>query len=507
MTIQNTTLLGQIPLPRRAIFGFKLFRLILFLLAGFSIVSVSAQEHLKRRVIVITDMGNEPDDSQTLVRLLMYADKLDIEGIIASTGVWLKQDPEPELIHERVSAYGQVRKNLMKHSSNWPTESYLRSKIGVSPNGYGMRAVGDNVQSSGADLIIQAVEKDDPRPVHIAINCGAVTLAQAIWTYRKNHSEKEVEHFLSKIWVYDDAGQDDAGAWICNQYPDIKWFRSTYQVFGFMGQGRSFKGPQVCLPDQKTWLEENVRNNHGPLGALWPQRIMEGKQAAMEGGGTSTWIGLVNWGLYHPEKLHYGGWGGRFNTTERAKNPPSYNKNQVQPLELKWAPWAMYTEAADTWESPLSTYEDPEGGTLYANYLSAPIYRWRESHANELKARMDWCVKEYHEANHNPVAAVNGDRSDSIIYLRATPGEELTFDAMASSDPDNDSLLFRWFYYPEPGTYKGDIHLRDANSPQTKLRVPEDALGSEFHVILEVKDTNPIVPLFDFRRIVVRVVP
>ena len=34
----------------------------------------------KSRVVVLTDMLNEADDSQTMVHLLMYANKMDIEG-------------------------------------------------------------------------------------------------------------------------------------------------------------------------------------------------------------------------------------------------------------------------------------------------------------------------------------------------------------------------------------------------------------------------------------------
>lgn len=37
------------------------------------------------RLIILTDMENEPDDAQTMVKLLMYSNELDIEGLIATT--------------------------------------------------------------------------------------------------------------------------------------------------------------------------------------------------------------------------------------------------------------------------------------------------------------------------------------------------------------------------------------------------------------------------------------
>lgn len=52
----------------------------------------------KSRVILLTDILNEADDAQTLVRFLMYANKMDIEGIIAVSSCHQykgKNDPNP----------------------------------------------------------------------------------------------------------------------------------------------------------------------------------------------------------------------------------------------------------------------------------------------------------------------------------------------------------------------------------------------------------------------------
>jgi hypothetical protein len=70
----------------------------------------------KPRLVVLTDIGGDPDDRQSLIRLLLYADEFDVEGLIASasgTPGELKQDvTKPELIRETVEAYGKVRDNL-----------------------------------------------------------------------------------------------------------------------------------------------------------------------------------------------------------------------------------------------------------------------------------------------------------------------------------------------------------------------------------------------------------
>ena len=37
------------------------------------------------RVVVLTDITNEPDDEQSMVRLLVYSNEFDIEGLIATS--------------------------------------------------------------------------------------------------------------------------------------------------------------------------------------------------------------------------------------------------------------------------------------------------------------------------------------------------------------------------------------------------------------------------------------
>ena len=44
----------------------------------------------KPRIIVLTDIENEPDDAKSLVRFLTYSNMFDVEGIISTTSVWLR---------------------------------------------------------------------------------------------------------------------------------------------------------------------------------------------------------------------------------------------------------------------------------------------------------------------------------------------------------------------------------------------------------------------------------
>ncbi len=117
--------------------------------------------------------------------------------------------------------------------------------------------------------------------------------------------------------------------------------------------------------------------------------------------------------------------------------------------------------------------------------------------------RMDWCFKSYEEANHHPVAAFAGDNSDHIVFLDANPGELLQLDTSASSDPDGDELSYSWWVYEEAGSYAGKVKINDPTSALASLEVPTGAGGKTIHLILEVKDDNPIASLHDYRRVVI----
>jgi hypothetical protein len=61
----------------------------------------------KPRVLVLTDISNEPDDEESLVRFLLYSNEFDVEGLVATTSVWLRDRIRPDIIRETVEAYGQ----------------------------------------------------------------------------------------------------------------------------------------------------------------------------------------------------------------------------------------------------------------------------------------------------------------------------------------------------------------------------------------------------------------
>ena len=153
------------------------FAIVLFgLLVSTKLV---AQYQPKLRVLVLTDIEADPDDSQSLVRFLTYANQWDVEGLIATTSIHQKQRVAPETIHQIVDAYGKVQPNLLKHEPGYPTAQSMKTVIKKGLPIYGMGGVGEGHDSEGSEWIIKVLDNPDARPVWMPVWGGPNTLAQA----------------------------------------------------------------------------------------------------------------------------------------------------------------------------------------------------------------------------------------------------------------------------------------------------------------------------------------
>ena len=203
----------------------KHIALFLFAIAFFVGCS-NASADPKPRVFVLSDIENEPDDAMSLVRFLAYANQWDVEGLVATTSVHQPDETAVWRIKEIVGAYGEVRDNLGLHETGFPTEDYLLSVIREGRPNFGMLAVGEGKDSSGSELLIDVVDRDDSRPVWVAVWGGPNVLAQALWKVRETRSAEEVEAFVSRLRVYTISDQDDSGPWIRKNFPNLFYVAS-----------------------------------------------------------------------------------------------------------------------------------------------------------------------------------------------------------------------------------------------------------------------------------------
>lgn len=452
---------------------------------------VQAQPSVRPRIIVLTDITNEPDDQESLVRFLVYANEFEIEGLVATTSTWLRNRTSVKNIRECVSAYGKVRDNLAQHASGFPTQKQIESVIREGWPAFGMAGVGDDKDTTGSNHIIDVVDRDDPRPVWVTAWGGSNCLAQALWRVWKTRTPAEVDKFVAKIRVYTISDQDDAGPWMRREFPKLfyvvspsgerseEYHEATWT--GISGDEYYLNGPGFAIDMvSNDWLLEHVRTDHGPLGEQYPkwEYIMEGD--------TPSYMNLINNGLGSHVSPGYGGWGGRYAFKQK------------------------YSDAGKIWQNTRDVVTTPDGRTHIGN--TATIWRWRDAFQNDFAARMDWCVMSPEEANHNPALTLNGDASKSVIHLNVKPGQQVKLSAKGSSDPDGDDLSFKWFHYGEAERDLANVReiwpkvsLTGAHSREVSLIVPEKfPRGADsLHIILDVTD-NGTPPLHSYRRAVLQ---
>jgi hypothetical protein len=104
----------------------------------------------KPRVIVLTDIENEPDDTGSMVRFLVYSNHWDVEALVATTSIHQRNRVAPEKIREIIEAYAQVRDNLLKHEAGFPEAAHLLSVLREGRAAFGLAAVGQGMDSPGS---------------------------------------------------------------------------------------------------------------------------------------------------------------------------------------------------------------------------------------------------------------------------------------------------------------------------------------------------------------------
>ena len=270
------------------------------------------------RVVVMTDIANEPDDQMSMVRLLVYSNEVEIEGLIASTSTWMRNRVRPEVINQVLHAYAGVYPTLSLHAAGFPDVKALRAVVTSGPEGFGMQAVHlleDNI-SNGARQIVTAADRPDERPLWVLAWGGANTLAEALAYVRRTRPAPALETFVEKLRVYAISDQDDAGPWLRREFPTLHYIalpstpdgdqyaQATWTGISGDRFYRNADGADFTTFTHD-WVETNIRSK-GRLGALYipPCCIHEGD--------TPSFLGLINNGLASFMTPTYGGWGGRY---------------------------------------------------------------------------------------------------------------------------------------------------------------------------------------------------
>ena len=456
----------------------------------------------KARVIVLTDIEADPDDTQSLVRLLLYANEIDIEGIVATTSIHMRSEIHPASIHAILDRYAQVRANLLKHAPGYPVAEALRTRVAEGQPVYGMAAVGQGKDTAGSRLLLRALESDNPRPLWVTVWGGANTLAQSLYSLREARGAEAAARLISKLRVYTISDQDDSGAWMRREFPGLFYIVSPggYGAATWTGIHHVVEGLNEHPVNQtisNAWLAENIQQGHGPLGAVYPDVAY-----SMEGD-TPSFLSLIPNGLNFPEHPEWGGWGGRYELylpTIENLDPNGFTGGVPVNPEVR----PSWTNAIDRVTPDIAGIHGRAtrpGEKTFTGYRET-LWRWRPAIQNDFAARMDWTTKERKDANHAPVPALR-----HATALTVKSGSRVLLDATGSTDPDGDSLSFRWYHYPEAGSWKTPIKLEHADNLHRRGFVAPIVTRPETaHFILEVTDKGTPA-LTRYQRVIVTLLP
>lgn len=472
--------------------------LFFLILTSFS-HTVMAQE-LKPRLVVMTDIGPanvEPDDNESAVRLMAYADCFEIEAICTTIG-W-NCDPYPrewkKYLDNVVDAYQNDVQRLMKRSGQkgfkhidkeqkmaqplgyWPSAEYIRSRCMYGSERAGIGVIGEGNDSEGSDFLIQLALENDPRPIWVASWGGSNTLAQAIWRYKQTATPEELKAFVGKFRIYTITDQD------------MQWsMRMQRDYSSHMWLRKEFQDNLLFIWDESAWLNQNElgKQNWEKYAALIQGKGQMGK-------------------VYPTYK-----WGVEGDTPSFLHIMPNGLNDPDDPTQVSWGGYHVWGMSPDgityCWTNWQGEIKDKSNAYEHSFY---------PTEFNDFAARMEWADKG--TGNHNPIIRINGKQSIKPLHLKADAGSTLKIDATKSFDQDKDEITITWWQQEEAGTYNKKVPLTKepltihSSEKREKVKkqyitvdVPKDAQGKSIHIICQATD-NSTYQLTSYRRIIIDV--
>jgi hypothetical protein len=478
--------------------------------------ATSAQRPATPRVVVTTDP--ELDDSNSLIRFLLYSTDFRVEGLVyASSQFHWKGDGTGKkwfvagreytrfglnlcpceswrwatgerFIDDALDVYERVYPNLRVHRADYPSPAALRSKIRWG----NIEFDGDiSKDSAGSNLIRDLLIDGNPEPIYLLAWGGASTIARAFKSiqarYETTAEWPAVRARVSRKAILSLSGdQDDTFAiYIRPNWPDVRTLSAGAGAVG-VGYGAFTRAsPENAPYFSVDWTRANV-SSRGPLGAHY--RVWgDGKQ--MVSGDRFDYFGLADqtanelrakgyvvWLAPRP-KGEFLGEGDTFTFFNLIGNGLDAFRDDTP------GGWGGRREAA----AP-----PPPPPTPQPNFTPAA--------QNDFAARLLWSVTPtYAAANHEPVVTIRGK-----ARIMARAGQRVLFEGVAS-DPDRNAVTTRWWRWKDVDSYPGDIALSNPSPGTTQFRVPDDAApGQTIQLVFEATD-NGMPPLTRYQRAVVSV--
>ena len=482
----------------------------------------------KIRTVITTD--GEIDDMNSFVRLLLYSNEIELQGIILTSSIFHYSGDEFSSAYrwtgetwplEIIESYAKDYPNLKMHAKDYPTPEYLKDIFFVG----NITAASEMEKiTPGSQRIKELILDNDSRKLYLQAWGGTNTIARALKSIEEEYKDSKDWLVLKKaieekVVLYMILEQDDTFQEYIRPIWQLKVI-SDDMNFGYFAYGWKNLAEDKKEFFESEWFKKNIIGK----GHLLSKYALIGDGKYIEGEreedqfSDSTWLkqhpefqrydfisegdSLAFLYLLHPsfagiENPTFGGWSGRYKLkgdNHFISEAVDYNPN-TQRFEQEY------------------------------NFI-----RWLPDVQSDFAARAKWTISsKFEQANHYPKIHL------TQTEITAHPGEVIEIHVQVT-DPNELPLNYRWWCYYEASSYWNfeniplrkeyfdlgemkfpfsnhsekitkDWHLKmeGATTNHVHVYIPQDAkAGDTFHLIFEVSNKCE-TPLKSYQRIIITI--
>lgn len=181
----------------------------------------STIQKTKARTVITTD--GEVDDMNSVIRFMLYANEVDLAGIVVTSSMYHYAGDEEKGIEpfrwtgtkwvdEFIDAYEEVYPNLSVHAEGYPEPEHVRNitKIGNISDAGEMDEV-----TEGSEYLKELFLDDDDRELYVQTWGGTNTTARALKSIEEEYKDtdkwEEIQKKINeKVVLYIILDQDDS---------------------------------------------------------------------------------------------------------------------------------------------------------------------------------------------------------------------------------------------------------------------------------------------------------
>lgn len=239
----------------------------------------------KQRVRTIVTTDGECDDQNSLIRMLFYANDMDLRGIVLTSscfhyagnrerGIKPYRWADGQWVKKYVNAYAQIYPNLKSHDEAYPSPEYLQSIIKTG----NIDHVNDMAERTpGSELIRKEILREEKSVLYLQCWGGFSTIARALKSIEEDFRQQDeddrkriCEEISKKLVIYSIIIQDQCyEQYIRKHWPHI---RVIFNMYSF--QTMAFGWKRILNRKERRtyyakWQNTYILNKNNPLMRLY----------------------------------------------------------------------------------------------------------------------------------------------------------------------------------------------------------------------------------------------